>query len=386
MKSKDKRILCLVAAALILLAVSAFLTQRSAAVGKTEYYQTQVDAAHQLERCFAAVSGYKEEMGIPMGEDDIHRTGMIGLPYSDITTTNGALEAKRTAAQPDMAALCVRMLYEAGVRPGDTVGAGFSGSFPGLNLAVVAACESMDVRLVCIASVGASTYGANDVEITFPEILYRLERDGLIKTKIAAVTMGGYHDVGEDMVPETAEQIKQRLRREGLELVEKEDFQANLEWRESLYRQEGPIDCFIAVGGNVTSLGLGESGLSLGQGVLLNKGRTLRIDESSGLVQRYLVQGIPVIHLLNIKKIMADYSMPYDPADWTAIGLSAVYSSVQYEKGWILAGAGGTFLLLLVCFWYRHRRDTGPLPGMLKKQRGQDDRNDGRGIENFNDR
>ena len=33
---------------------------------------------------------------------------------------------------PDMAALCVRMLYEAGVRPGDTVGAGFSGSFPGM--------------------------------------------------------------------------------------------------------------------------------------------------------------------------------------------------------------------------------------------------------------
>lgn len=354
MKKRDNAVLRLAAAALAVLTLSVCLAHRSATLVQNEYYEVQVTAARRLEEYFAAVRGYKEELGIPLSEDDIHKTGMIGLPYTGITTTSGALEAKRTAAWPDMAALCVRMLFEAGVRPGDIVGAGFSGSFPGLNLAVVAACESMDVELICISSVGASTYGANDPELTFPEMMYRLNRDGLIQTQSAAVTMGGYQDVGSDMEQELAEQIRQRLTGLGLNLVEEPDFQANLELREGLYGQEGPIDCFVAVGGNLTSLGRGESGVSLGQGVLHPK-RSPRVDETSGLVQRYLARGLPVINLLNIKKIMADYSMPYDPIQWPAIGQSAAYSHIRYERGWILLGLGGSAALLACCLWTRRR-------------------------------
>ena len=354
MRKKESTILRLIAAVLALLTLSAFLTHQSAILGQTEYYEIQVEAARRLEGYFAAVRGHKEELEIPLSEDDIHKTGMIGLPYTGITTTSGALEAKRTAAWPDMAALCVRMLFEAGIRPGDTVGAGFSGSFPGMNLAVVAACESMNVELVCICSVGASTYGANNPELTFPEMMYCLNESGLIRTQSAAVTMGGYHDVGSDMDQELVGQIRRRLTDLGLSLVEEADFQANLELRETLYLQEGPINCFVAVGGNLTSLGRGEAGVSLGQGVLRPE-RTLRIDESSGLVQRYLARGIPVINLLNIKKIMADYSMPYDPAQWPPIGQSAVYSDIRYERCWILLGLGGTAVLLACCLWTRRR-------------------------------
>ncbi len=354
MRKKENTILHLIAAVLALLTLSAFLTHQSATFGQTEYYEIQVEAARRLEQCFAAVRGYKEELGIPLSEDDIHKTGMIGLPYTGITTTSGALEAKRTVAWPDMAALCVRMLFEAGIRPGDTVGAGFSGSFPGMNLAVVAACESMNVELVCICSVGASTYGANNPELTFPEMMYRLKQSGLIRTQSAAVTMGGYHDVGSDMDQELVGQIRQRLTALGLSLVEEADFQANLELREALYLQGGPINCFVAVGGNLTSLGQGEAGVSLGQGVLRPE-RALRIDESSGLVQRYLAQGLPVINLLNIKKIMADYSMPYDPAQWPPIGQSAVYSDIRYEIGWTLLGLVEAAVLLSLCPWIRHR-------------------------------
>ena len=354
MRKKENTVLFLMAAVLALLTLSVLLTHKSATLGRNEYYQIQVEAARRLERCFAAVRGYKEELGIPLSEDDIHQTGMIGLPYTGITTTSGALEAKRTTAWPDMAALCVRMLFEAGVRPGDTVGAGFSGSFPGMNLAVVAACESMGVELVCISSVGASTYGANNPELTFPEMMYRLKQDGLIGTGSAAVTMGGYRDIGSDMDEELAGQIRQRLADLGMYLIEEADFQANLNLRETIYRKEGPIDCFVAVGGNVTSLGQGEAGVSLGQGVL-HPERSLRIDASSGLVQRYLAGGVPVINLLNIKKLMADYSMPYDPVQWPPVGQSAVYSNVRYERGWILLGLGGTAVLLSLCLWVRVR-------------------------------
>ena len=366
MKKTETAILRLIAAVLALLTLSAFLTLQSATQGHTDYYEIQVDAARRLEQYFAAVRGYKEDLAIPLSGDDIHQTGMIGLPYTGITTTAGALEAKRTAAWPDMAALCVRMLFEAGIRPGDTVGAGFSGSFPGMNLAVVAACESMNVKLICISSVGASTYGANNPELTFPEMMYLLNRSGLIQTQSAAVTVGGYRDVGSDMDQELAEQIRRRLTDLGLNLVEEADFQANLDLRESLYQQEGPIDCFVAVGGNLTSLGQGESGVSLGQGVL-HPERPVRVDESSGLVQRYLARGLPVINLLNLKKIMADYSMPYDPLQWPPIGQLAVYSHIRYDRGWILLGLCGSAVLLPLCLWIRHREKQCALKDAKRK-------------------
>lgn len=354
MRNKQKKILTLLTAALVLVSLCSGMAVLGRREGKSEYYDTQVQAAQQLEACFGAVKQYKEDLGIPMSEEDKHQTGMIGQSYTGITTTLGAPEAKRTTAWPDMAALCVRLLYEAGVRPGDTVGAGFSGSFPGMDLAVVAACESMGVELICIPSVGASTYGANDPELTFPEMLCRLNQDGLTETWPAAVTMGGSNDVGADMDKALAADIRLRLADLGLELVELPDFEQNIRWREELYRELGPIDCFIAVGGNLTSLGNGEDSTSIGQGVL-SVTKASRLHEGSGLVQRYQAAGIPVINLLNIKQLVADYDLPYDPVVWPEIGQSAVYMDSYSPSGWVAVGLAGVVGLLLVCGWIRYR-------------------------------
>lgn len=354
MRKKEKLTLRILAVVLAILVVSTFFTYQSATLEPTGYYDTQIAAVHKLEDCFAAVKGYKEELGIPMSPHDIHETGLLGAEYTGITTTIGALEAKRTTTWPDMAALVVRMLHEAGVQNGDTIGAGFSGSFPGLNLAVVAACEAMDVELICISSVGASTYGANNPELTFPEMMHRLAEDGIIHTRSAAVTMGGDFDIGMEMDPDLSNPVRERLRADGLNLMEIKDFTENLAAREAIYEENGPIDCFVAVGGNWTSLGRGEEGVSLGQGVMKSRSK-VRLDEDSGLVQRYMAKGVPVINLLNIKQIMAEYSMPFDPAVWSATGTSAAYSTVRYETGWILVGLGGGVALLAVCLWLRRR-------------------------------
>lgn len=353
---KQRQLIAVLCAAVVLLYTTAWMAASRAQERPTQYYDIQVRATRQLEQCFAAVKGYKQELGIAMSPEDRHQTGILGPSYSEITTTLGAPEAKRTTAWPDMAALCVRLLHEAGVRPGDTVGAGLSGSFPGMNLALVAACESMGVRLICIPSVGASTYGANDPELTFPEMLFRLEQDGLIRTQIPAVTMGGNKDIGTDMEPGTAQQIRERLKELGLNLVEQPDFLKNIAWREELYADLGPISCFVAVGGNVTSLGRGEVGISLGQGVL-RSGQPVRPDESSGLVQRYQAKGLPVINLLNIKRLVADYGLPYDPAEWPEIGQSAVYYQMYAPKEWLALGLLCGSGLILACGLMRYRPD-----------------------------
>lgn len=190
----------------------------------------------------------------------------------------------------------------------------------------------MGVELIYISSVGASTYGANHPALTFPEMAHRLVEDGLLETDSAAVTLGGGGDVGGGMDPACAEEIRGRLAEAGLLLLEEPDYRRNLELRQQLYQQEGPIDCFVAVGGNVTSMGRGESGISLGQG-LLSPEKIVRLTEDSGLVQRYLSQGLPVINLLNIKQLAADYGLPYDPAQWPERGTSAVYFETDYPGG-----------------------------------------------------
>lgn len=88
---------------------------------------------------------------------------------------------------------------------------------------------------------------------------------------------------------------------------------------------------------------------------MLRPARSPRLDDSSGLVQRYLAQGQPVINLLNIKKLAADYGLPYDPPAWPPIGESAVYYDAWYPRGWLLAGLAGAGALLLLCAWVRGR-------------------------------
>lgn len=347
---------------------------------QTEYADLQWQAAQLLEDWFQRIKEYKTELGIPLQELDYHETGMLGESYTGITTTLGAVEAKRTTACPDMGALCVRLLQEAGVRSGDTVGAGFSGSFPAMNLAVIAACQVMEVRLVYISSVGASTYGANNPELTFPEMVHRLVEDGLLETDSTAVTLGGGSDIGGGMEPALVAEITERLEQMGPILLSEADFSRNLEQREAIYHEQGPITCFIAVGGNVTSMGRGESGLSLGQGLLRSE-RPPRLTEESGLVQRYLAQGLPVIYLLNIKQLAADYGMPFDPAQWPERGKSPVYYQTSYPLSPVWLGLMGAAVLLGLCAWVRTR------DGVLAMREAEKECDDGKAeqrVEDFN--
>lgn len=345
-------------AALLVCAAAVALTLGIAAGGqqrtRVDYGDQQLQASQLLEECFDHVRGYKQELGIPMAEEDYHQTGMIGESYSGITTTLGACEAKRTTAWPEMGALCVRILHEAGVKPGDKVGAGFSGSFPSMNLAVIAACQVMDVDLVYISSVGASTYGANNPQLTFPEMAHRLVKDGVLETDSAAVTLGGEKDAGAGMDQQLLEEITSRLKEDGLPLLVEEDFQKNMALRREIYEQDGPIACFVAVGGNITSMGRNEAGLDLGQG-LLNPQQVTRLTQDSGLVQYYLTQGLPAVNLLNIKKLMADYGLPYDPEQWPEPGTSAVYYETSYPVLPVALGIAAAAACLGACGWMRWR-------------------------------
>ena len=170
MKSLQKRRSTALILAVVWLAVCLVLTLAMGQTKTTEDYEIKLFAAQKLQGWMDDIRDYKLEAGLSLTPYDTHKTGMIGDEYTPITTSLGSEEAKRTTANPDMAALLVQMLTEAGVKSGDTIGAGFSGSFPTLNLAVLAAGEAMNVKVIYIASMGASTFGANQPQFTFPPL------------------------------------------------------------------------------------------------------------------------------------------------------------------------------------------------------------------------
>ena len=319
--------------------------------------ETMLDAYDRMAACMQAVQAEKLRRGLSIDPVvDPFDTGMLGIASSAITTTLGALEAKRTSANPDMAALCVRLFHEAGVKAGSRVGCCFSGSFPSLNIAVLCALDAIGAQPVYIASVGASTYGANQPELTGPEMLQLCYQQGLLSTPPAAVTLGGGQDLGQGMMAEffdeeaLLEETLQRLEQEGLHITRMEDYAENVAWRMSVY---GPIDCFVNAGGNVTATGRDEAGYHLGQGLLRSRRFSSALTDQSGLLCRYLAAGVPAIQLLNLKKLCADYHLDFDPSVWPARGESGVFYQTGYSRVGLAVTAGAALLCLLAYYGVR---------------------------------
>lgn len=317
----------LLLAAAITVIVGVFVTWRTQRSVPARDYEIKIDAAQRMVSCMVKVREEKTSLGIPISPEDVHESGLIGDPYTAITTTLGAIEAKRTASAPDMAALVVQLLGEAGVQPGDRVAAGFSGSFPGLNLAVICACDAMGAELVYISSVGSSTYGANQPELTFPDIAMALYSAGLISSPGAANTPGGSGDCGLDMDEAVLSDIILRLDSYSVPLIIEEDFARNLSNRMGIYGED--VTCFIGVGGNVTTSGMHEKMLPYG---VIEPDESLVTDEYSGLLERYCAAGLPTIHLLNVKQLAAQYGIPYDPETVAEIGTGGIYFTTQVSK------------------------------------------------------
>lgn len=340
-----KRIILGIAALWLLAGIA--LTLAGARTVRADDYSIKLDAARLMQTWMDAVKEMKLQSGLELTEEDLHGTGLMGERYTLITTTLGDPAAKRTTCDPNMAALVVELLQQAGIRSGDIVGAGFSGSFPAMDLAVLAACQALDVKCVYIASVGASTYGANQPELTFPDMVCRLHQLGLLERAPSLITPGGDRDCGIEMDPELREQVLERVGNYGVPLMEEPDLEKNLLARMELYDTEGPIRCFVGVGGNISTAGLEENDLPCG---LIPAGTVRNFSDRSGLLQRYNAGGLPVIHLLNIKQLVADYGLTFDPEQLVPPGESAIYYETDHPKWGAILCLIGAFATIWLGF------------------------------------
>lgn len=265
---------------------------------------------HRMEEAEALIKEAAIRQGITLEAEDTEGTYLIGPEISPIVTTMGYPDIKRTTLSPDSAALMARLLTEAGLQEGDVVGIGSSGSFPGYLIATLAAADQMGLEVRVIASLGSSMYGATRPDFSILTLLSLLEQQGFAFT-VLAVSPGSGNDEGEGtfegLVYDETQVLSQRLLQEsGYTIINETDLLRNINIRKQLY---GKIDCFVNIGGAEANVGKGDAVLSLQPGLLTNA----HGNESEGLVFSYLREGVPVIHILQIRQLCAAYGIPLDP-------------------------------------------------------------------------
>jgi poly-gamma-glutamate system protein len=233
---------------------------------------------------------------------------LIGSETSPVVTTLGELEAKRVSVSPAWPRAFVREFHRAGLRRGDVVAASFSGSFPGLNLAVMSASQAMGLDLIAVSSVTASSWGATDPGFTWPEIESRLAAAGLLQRATVAVSAGGDGDRALDLDEDgraLARDIAARcaLRLEA-RLIEPAGFEEAIRARLEAFdaaRAGRPFAAFVNVGGTEAALGRSTAILKVQNGWLGKQ--PFDSSPGRGLVARMVELGVPVLHVLNVRDL-----------------------------------------------------------------------------------
>src|SRR6266702_57770 len=281
---------------------------------------------------------------------DPSRSGLIGIEYSDITTSLGDLPAKQTSLNPSFAALIVKWLKEAGVKRGDRIAVSFSGSFPALNLAVLCASEAMDLKPVIISSVGASVYGANIYGFTWLDMEKRLNDIGLLHRRSTYASLGGIMENHGGLYETGIQEGEAAIARSGVEYLHEGNFKAverDTLRRMQLYFAKGRPAAYVNVGGNVTAIGWVNETHLLSNGLL----RSFPLCDSPlrGLLFRMHEKGVPVINLLNIERLAAANLLPVAPSE---LHPEADFSSARVRQLKWLAALLGSWLLLAASMNY----------------------------------
>ncbi|MDH7513054.1 MAG: poly-gamma-glutamate system protein [Clostridiales bacterium] len=316
-------------------------------------------ASKLMREATDAVRRCQEAMGLVIDRNiDPNATGLIGFDTSQITTSLGNLEAKRTTTNPNFAGLLVRLLDEAGAKRGDAVAIGASSSFPALILASLCATKAMDLKPLLICSLGASQWGANNPDFHWLDIQECLQQAGLLNIQPLALSLGGEADSGQGMSPEGRDFLIREAGRRGLRVLEESDLQNNVRERLHLYEAaagERGIKVFINVGGSYANLGTDSRILNLKPG--LAEFHDLPPQERRGVVFEMASRGIPVIHLLYVKGLSERYGLPWDPSPLPEPGKGEIYKAkVLSGRPFFLVGATYLFLAGLLFFLFILKR------------------------------
>jgi poly-gamma-glutamate system protein len=359
---------------LALLALMAFLAVEFGKEDvKLKWFDQKLEASKLAKKAADHLKEFRMHKGVFFDAvNDPNETALIGQDITPITTDRGYIEAKLTATNPNFAALVVEMLKEAGVEKDDIVAIAFTGSLPGLNIAVHSAVQTLKLKPVIITSVGASNWGANDPYYTWLDMETILFNAGIFRNKSVAASIGGGLDRGRGLSPEGRQLIIDAIERNKAEFINEEHLESSIQKRMEIYnkhRKKDRIKAFINVGGGISSIGSVENVKFIPGG--LSKSFPMKNFPVRGLLIQMAEKNIPVIHLLNVNQLAQKYGLQINPVPLPRPGEGEIFIQRRYSV--LLASGVTLFLTIAVAFVFlmenrRHRLGTGQVRVQRKEE------------------
>lgn len=338
----------IVLAALSAVSLLAFLAVENGKVNvRQKWYNEKMEAAKLSQAAADYIKNIRLEKGVFIDPvNDPNQTAMIGQEFTLITTDRGEIEAKLSSTNPNFAAIILQMLKDAGLNEKDNVAVAFTGSFPALNLSVLAALETLRLNPIIISSVGASSFGANDPYFTWLDMENMLHQAKIFRSRSVAASIGGNNDIGRGLSPEGRSLIEQAIDRNGVEFIYERHLENSIARRMEIYKEHAnnkPIKAYINVGGGIASLG------NTINGKLIASGLTEYLPMKNFPVRGVIIQmgqnGIPIIHMLNLEQLLTQFNLPVSPVPLPEPGDGGIFVEKKYN---ITLTAIATFILVVV--------------------------------------
>ena len=330
--------------------VSFVVSINSTTIDISPSYDMKIKAANLMKESMVELKNVRMEAGVFIDdENDPNETGLVGSPFSLITTDEGDLDAKLTTLDPNFSAGMVELMLRMNLQKGDTVAILLTGSMPGANIAVLTAANAMGLIPMVITSVGASQWGANHADFTWLDMELILFNEGLINSRSVAASVGGRNDMGRLLSPAGREIIISNIENHNIPLIRKNRLAENIDERMKLFESFNKItnySAMINVGGGVASLGTSFNSKLLPAGII-NRSDVVNISIRDGGIEgvlaKFAKKNVPVLHVLNIKSLTEQLGMPFAPIPIPEVGSGVLYAVEKYN---ILIA---TVCLFIVC-------------------------------------
>lgn len=335
---------------LILCAVSfgfAFWIEAVPFVRSVANFEIKYEASQRAYNALSALKKFGLSKNIPLDpKTDPMQSGLIGPEISSVTSSSGKLSSKQTSIHPDFAAWFIDRFQNAGLKPGDTIAVGMSGSFPALNVCFWIAADAMKLNVISIASVASSQYGANHEDFPWPAMENHLYQERIIFQKSVLMSIGGISDSGIGIGREGRKKISDSIRENGYDFLFSDSFEDSLIKRKRIYDQR-PIRMYVNIGGGTISSGTSLGKKKIPKGTVLSDGELDAIDLPDSILKNYLMQKVPVLHVSGIETIAKESGMRYEMARIADPGSSDLIFPREKNR-WL---AGIFFVLLSALIW-----------------------------------
>lgn len=317
---------------------------------KLKWYDQKLEASEIASEATEYLKEFRMQKSVFVDVvNDPNETALIGQDITPITTDRGFIEAKLTSTNPNFAAVIVDMLKEAELEKDDVVAIAFTGSFPGLNIAVHSAVQTLKLKPIIITSVGASNWGANDPFYTWLDMEKILFKAGIFRNKSVAASIGGGVDRGRGLSPDGRQLIIDAINRNNVEFINEEHLESSIQKRIDIFNEHSKkekIKAFINVGGGISSIGSVENYKFIPGGLSISL--PMKNYPVRGVTIHMAEENIPIIHLLNVNQLAQKYGLPVNPTPLPHPGAGEIFIQKRYS---VMLTSGVTiFLIIAISF------------------------------------